>query len=77
MIMRTPITLQEFLFTLNQAEDMRIILIDYKEDGAINCFWKSDYIEYKDEHKDWFIQDFVLMSKGLKISIVKFEEELD
>ena len=75
--MRTPITLQEFLFILNQNEDTRILLIDYKEADAINCFWKSDYIEYKDEHKDWFVQDFVLMSKGIEISIVKSKEELD
>ena len=75
--MKTPITLEEFLFTLNQDEDIRILIIDYKKDDAINSFWKSDYREYEDEHKDWFVQGFVLMSEGLEITIVKSEEELD
>ena len=45
--MRTPITLEEFLFTLNQDKDIRVTLINYegadKEFGVIPCsVWKSN-----------------------------------
>ena len=82
--MRTPITLQEFLFILNQDEDIWVTLIDYegtnKESGVIPCsVWKSDISKltiYKIV-KDWFVQDFILTLEGLKITIVKSKEELD
>ena len=82
--MRTPITLQEFLFTLNQDEDIRVTLMNYegpdKEFGVIPCsVWKSDISKltvYKIV-KDWFVQDFTLISGGLEITIVKSKEELD
>ena len=81
--MRTPITLQEFLFTLNQDEDMRVTLINYegsdKEFGVIPCsVWKSNISKltvYKIV-KDWFVQDFITTTKGFKITIVELEEEL-
>ena len=82
--MRTPITLEEFLFTLNQDEDMRVTLINYegpdKEFGIIPCsVWKSDISKlnvYKIV-KDWFVQDFITTMEGLEITIVKSKEELD
>ena len=81
--MRTPITLQEFLFTLNQDKDMRVTLINYegpdKEFGVIPCsVWKSNISKltvYKIV-KDWFVQDFITTTKGFKITIVELEEEL-
>ena len=82
--MRTPITLQEFLFTLNQDEDIWVTLIDYegtnKESRVIPCsVWKNDISKltvYKIV-KDWFVQDFIFTLEGLKITIVKSKEELD
>lgn len=81
--MRTPITLQEFLFILNQDEDMRVHIIDYKEDEEIYSGWKSDF-NYRstDNHnkyktyKGWFVQDFTLTTGGLEITIVESKEEL-
>ena len=44
--MRTPITLQEFLFTLNQDEDILVTIIDYDSGNKlINKCWKSDLTE--------------------------------
>ena len=81
--MRTPITLQEFLFTLNQDEDMRVTLINYegtdKEFGVIPCsVWKSDIstLSIYNVLKSWFVQDFTLIMGGLEITIVKSKEEL-
>lgn len=72
---RTPITLQEFLFTLNQDEDIRVHIIDYEKDERICSCWKSDF--GKHEYDEWFVQDFTLLEGGLEITIVKSEEELD
>lgn len=33
--MRTPITLQEFLFTLNQDEDILVTIIDYDSNNNL------------------------------------------
>lgn len=82
--MRTPITLQEFLFTLNQDEDMRVHIIDYMNDERLYSGWKSDF-NYRsvDNHnkfktyKGWFVQDFTLSEGGLEITIVELEKELD
>ena len=84
--MRTPITLEEFLFTLNQDEDILITIVDYNnENKLINKCWKSDLTEYSYpsdnrytyfDVKYWFVQDFILMLGGLEIIIVKSEEEL-
>jgi len=85
--MRTPITLQEFLFTLNQDENILVTIIDYSSDKKlINKCWKSDLTEYSYHSDDrytyfdveyWFVQDFTLILGGLEITIVKSEEELD
>lgn len=82
--MRTPITLQEFLFTLNQDEDMQVHIIDYMNDERLYSGWKSDF-NYRntDNHnkykvyKNWFVQDFVCTTNGLEITIVELEKELD
>ena len=82
--MRTPITLEEFLFTLNQDEDMFVHLIDYEKDERIYSGWKSDFNyrstdnhnKYK-KYKGWFVQDFVATIAGLEITIVELEAELD
>ena len=84
--MRTSITLEEFLHTLNQDEDLLVTIIDYNNDNKIidKC-WKSDLTEYSYpsdnrytyfDVKYWFVQDFILMLGGLEITIVKSEEEL-
>lgn len=82
--MRTPITLQEFLFTLNQDEEVRVHLIDYEKDERICSCWKSSFLFCSNEYglkylkyKDWFVQDFVITQDGLEITIVKLKEELD
>ena len=85
--MKTLITLEEFLFTLNQNEDILVTIIDYNNGNKlINKCWKSDLTEYS-YHSDnrytyfdvefWFVQDFILMLGGLEITIVKSKEELD
>lgn len=82
--MRTPITLEEFLFTLNQDEDIFVHIIDYMNDERLYSGWKSslfhniknDFLnEFK--YKDWFVQDFITTMEGLEITIVEFEKELD
>jgi hypothetical protein len=78
--MRTPITLQEFLFTLNQDEDTLVTVVNYKTDEAlINHYWKDDLRRAAtfDKFKKWYVQDFVLRSGGLEITIVESKEELD
>lgn len=85
--MRTLITLQDFLFTLNQDEDILVTIIDYSSwNKLINKCWKSDLTEYSYpsdnrytyfDVKYWFVQDFTLMLEGLEITIVKSKEELD
>lgn len=74
--MRTPITLQEFLFTLNQDEDICVHIIDYEKDERLYSGWKSDLIK-QHEYDEWFVQDFTLFENGLEITIVIIEEELD
>lgn len=74
--MRTPITLEEFLFTLNQDEDIRVHLIDYERDERIYSGWKSDFDKH--EYDKWIVQDFILSSEGsLEITIVELETFLD
>ena len=80
--MRTPITLEEFLFTLAQIEDMRVSIIDYmaEENDTIYEGWKSDIWKRHKEHNpymNWFVQYFSFISGGLEIVIVKSKEELD
>ena len=85
--MRTPITLQEFLHTLNQDEDILVTIIDYNNGNKlINKCWKSNLTEYgyPDDNRYtyfdveyWFVQDFILMLGGLEITIVESEEKLD
>ena len=83
--MRTPITLQEFLFTLNQDEDMLVTIIDYDTNEKIIIKeWKDGFryssqfqVTCYDEIKDYFVQDFTLILGGLEITIVKSKEELD
>lgn len=78
--MRTPITLEEFLFTLNQDEDTFVHLIDYERDERICSCWKSDF-RYRstDNHnkyktyKSWFVLDFVIKQDGLEITIVELK----
>lgn len=74
--MRTPITLEEFLFTLNQDEDIFVHIIDYIADKRIYSGWKSDLVK-KHEYDEWFVQDFTLFENGLEITIVKLKIELD
>ena len=78
--MRTPITLEEFLFTLNQDEDMLVIIIDYDKDEVLfKDLWKS-CLKHRSSFLNycaWFVQDFVLSRGGLEITIVKSETELD
>lgn len=78
--MRTPITLEEFLFNLNQDDDMLVTIINYDKDEVLfKDFWKSG-LKYRSSFLDycsWFVQDFVLLRGGLEITIVKSEEELD
>ena len=85
--MRTPITLQQFLFTLNQDEDILVTIIDYNKDVKfINKCWKPDLTEdsYPSDNRYtyfdieyWLVQDFKLILGGLEITIVKSEEELN
>lgn len=82
--MRTPITLEEFLFILNQDEDIRVTLIDYERDERLYSGWKSSlYYEMKKDflnelkYKDWFVQDFICTIDGLEITIVELKAELD
>lgn len=82
--MRTPITLQEFLFTLNQNKDIFVRLIDYEKDECICSCWKSCLLFSSDgyglkyqKYKDWFVQDFIITTfEGFIINIVeKLKEE--
>lgn len=73
-------TLNDFLFFLNQDEDILVTIIDYKTDTLIiHALWKSDLNCFSDylERADWFVQDFVLSRGGLEITIVESEKELD
>lgn len=82
--MRTPITLEEFLFTLNQDEDILITLIDYdKDEKIIIKEWKDGFPYSRqfqsicyDDVKNYFVQNFTLMMGGLEIAIVKSKKEL-
>ena len=82
--MRTAITLEEFIYTLNQDEDIMVNLIDYEKDTQICSCWKSSFLFSSNEyglkyqkHKEWFVQDFIITTEGLEITIVELEEELD
>ena len=83
--MRTPITLEEFLFTLNQDEDILVTVIDYNTDEKfIIKEWKSSFqhsskfqVICYNEIKDYFVQYFNLTIGGLEIFIVQSKEELD
>lgn len=77
--MRTPITLEEFLHTFNQDEDMLVTIINYDKDEVLfKDLWKSG-LKYRSSFLDycpWFVQDFILSKGGLEITIVKSKEEL-
>ena len=75
--MRTPITLKEFLFTLNQDEDIFVHLIDYERDERIYSGWKTDFSVPEHKYADWFVQNFTSSKVGLEITIVEHEVELD
>ena len=82
--MRTLITLQEFLFTLNQDDDIRVYIIDYMNDERLYSCWKSslnseikrDFLNEL-KYKDWFVEYFTSSMEGLEIMIVESEVELD
>ena len=73
--MRTPITLQEFLFTLNQDEDTFVHIIDYEREELLYSGWKTDFAQH--QYDNWFVQDFLLTTGGLEITIVELEAELE
>lgn len=82
--MRTAITLEEFLFTLNQDEDIRVHIIDYERDERICFCLKSSFLFSSNEYglkyrkyKEWFVQDFITTKEGLEITIVELEIELE
>ena len=82
--MRTLITLQEFLFTLNKDDDIRVYIIDYMNDERLYSCWKSslnseikrDFLNEL-KYKDWFVEYFTSSMEGLEIMIVESEVELD
>lgn len=82
--MRTAITLEEFLFYLNQDEDCRITLVDF--DAIIGeklyAGWKSDMRKWTSltgfryaDYENWFVQDFTLSEGGMEICITKQLED--
>lgn len=75
--MRTAITLDEFLFTLNQDEDIRVHLIDYERGEMLYSGWKTDFYTLEHKYDNWFVQHFLLTTEGLEIIIVELPEELD
>lgn len=82
--MRTAITLDEFIFTLNQDEDILITIRDHNWDLEYRG-WKSDLRKWKSglvgheyaDFKNWFVQDFILTEGGVEITIVELPEFLD
>ena len=68
------ITLYDFLYVLNQDEDMWITITDYLADKVLYCGWKQDYNK---KHNEWFVQYFVTVIGGLEITIVKNKKDLD
>lgn len=84
LIMKTAITLEEFLFYLNQDEDCRITLVDFDAIIGEKLYtgWKSSMhkstsltgFRYAD-YKNWFVQDFILSYYGMEICICKQLEE--
>ena len=78
--MRTAITLDEFIFTLNQNEDIFVTVIDYERDQILYRGWKSDikrHFENHDVYGNWFVQDFIGTTSGMDLTIVELKEELD
>ena len=82
--MKTAITLEEFLFYLNQDEDCRITLVDFDAIIGEKLYtgWKSDMHEWTSltrfryaDYKKWFVQDFTLSDGGMEICITKQLEE--
>lgn len=74
--MRTPITLEEFLFTLNQDEDLLLTIIDYENDDTIFHGWKSDFTIFDSKYDNWFIENFIIINGCLEVTIVESKEEL-
>lgn len=75
--MRIPITLEEFLFTLNQDEDIRITLIDYERCKWLYFGWKTDFYTLEHKYDDWFVQNFTSSENDFEITIVKNKEDLN
>ena len=77
--MRTKITLGEFLYVLNQDEDMRVTLADFDKPYGENITnqWKRDLINdpIYAQYKDWLVQDFTLAQGGIEIVITKSKLE--
>ena len=78
--MRTPITLDEFLFTLNQDEDCRITLTDFNTPiGEILWTgWKScikNYFEQYKKYSEYYVQDFISLTNGIEICISENPED--
>ncbi len=74
---RTLITLDEFIFTLNQDEDCLLTIINYDKDTILYHGWKSGINYYKsyNTHKNWYIQDFIIVSSGMEICITQNPED--
>lgn len=78
-------TLNDFLFSLNQDEDILVKVVDFDSDEIlIERTWKSGlHYTFKDEHdkyKDWFVQDFIVTGVGnicLEITISKEDSDND
>lgn len=81
--MRTPITLEEFVFTLCQEEDIMLNVMDYFTDRILYHGWKLDSIvphgipHSFGELGEWYVQYFATASGGLEIFVVKDKKDLD
>ena len=77
--MRTKITLHEFLYVMNQDEDIRVTLSDFDAPIGkdITTQWKSSLIrdDLYQQYKNWYVQDFVCVIGGLEIVITDKELE--
>ena len=74
------ISLNTFLFTLNQDEDCQVILTDFSAPiGRILWGgWKSDiqkYCEQWNTFSSWYVQDFTSIQGGVEICITKELED--
>ena len=78
--MQPQITLNDFLFTLNQDEDCRVILTDFNAPIGQTLWegWKSDiqkYCEQWNTFSSWYVQDFTSIQGGVEICITKELED--